>query len=289
MPMRSVDQYTVALQGFSEFERGALASFFRLAAQRSPSYVQVDRVDRSDFVIADADQPRSCQSVLSAGRAQDTVFVGAQAPPGAMAWLPRPIEPVRIVRELDSLVEQRNSAPGELAAALGSARVDVLLDDAAPALGARASSFGAFDAGDATSGPDVLVVEDSAVARRFLQRRLQALGYRVFLARDGDEAMAWLRRQAFALVFLDIVLGPPGSLDGLKICQDLTRDPQFAGAKRPRVVIVTGLASATDRVRGTLAGCDAYLTKPLVEAEFIDTLRRLDPTLDSRQGAQRAV
>ena len=268
MPMRSAEQYTVALQGFSEFERGALASFFRLAAQRAPSYVQVERVDRSDFVIADADQPRSCQSVLAAGRAQDTVFVGAQAPAGAMAWLPRPIEPVRIVRELDSLVEQRNSAPGELAAVLGAPRVDVLLDDA-------------------DGGPDVLVVEPDAGERRFLQRRLRGLGYRVQLARDGDEAMACLRRRAFALVFLDIVLGPPGSLDGLRICHDLKHAPPFAGAKGTRVVIVTGLSGATDRVRGTLAGCDAYLTKPLVEVEFIDTLHRLDPTLAARAAPLR--
>ena len=269
MPMRSAEQYTVALQGFSEFERGALASFFRLAAQRSPSYVQVERVDRSDFVIADADQPRSCQSVLAAGRAQDTVFVGAQAPAGAMAWLPRPIEPVRIVRELDSLVEQRNSAPGELEAVLGSARVDVLLDDA-------------FNAGDVASGPDVLVIENSGGERRFLQRCLQRLGYRVRLARDGDEAMVRLRRHAFALVILDIVLGPPGSLDGLKICHDLKRGPPLVGDHRPQVVILTALPGAMDRVRGTLAGCDAYLTKPLDEAEFIDTLRRLDPTLLAR-------
>ena len=41
MPMHSAEQYTVALQGFSAFERGALASFFRLSVQRSPSYVQV--------------------------------------------------------------------------------------------------------------------------------------------------------------------------------------------------------------------------------------------------------
>ena len=41
--------------------------------------------------------------------------------------------------------------------------------------------------------------------------------------------------------------------------------------------MVTGLDGATDRVRGSLAGCDAYLTKPLHEAEFIAALQQVDP------------
>ncbi|WP_372525475.1 response regulator [Piscinibacter sp.] len=283
MSQHSDEQYTVALQGFSEFERNALSTFFRLAAQRTPSYTQVDRLDRSDFVIADADHKASLQSVLAAGRQNDTVFVGARAPQGAMAWLRRPIDPMHIVRELDSLVEQRNSAPGALSAALAEPVVDVPVDVDAPDPMARAAASGLFTHDDLSSGPDVLVVEDSPIARRFLQLRLQNLGYRVHLARNGDEAVELLKRQQFALVFLDIALGPPGSLDGLTICQDLKQRRHGDAAAAAKVVMVTGLGGAMDRVRGTLAGCDAYLTKPLVEEEFLDTLRTLDPMLSLRQ------
>lgn len=277
MTERAEERYTVALQGFSEFERTALASFFRLAAQRSPSYVQVDRIDRSDFVIADADHKASLQSVMAAERSRDTVFVGTRAPQGAMAWLPRPIDPMHIVRELDSLVEQRQSSPGDLHAAL--APVGPAAQEHDPQ--GIASGFGALDAGGA--GPEVLVAEDSAIARRFLQVRLQQLGYRVHLARDGDEAMALLRRERFALAFLDVVLGPPGSLDGLRICQQLKHDPAVAGEHAPKVVLVTGLSGAMDRVRGSLAGCDAYLTKPLSEAQLLHALRTLDPGFAARE------
>jgi len=205
--------------------------------------------------------------VVTAGRSRDTVFVGASAPHGAMAWLPRPIDPMHIVRELDSLVEQRQSSPGDLHAAL-----------APVGLGGSGlpSSFGDLE-GAGSTGPDVLVVEDSAVARRFLQVRLQELGYRVHLARDGNEAVAMLESERFALVFLDIVLGPPGSLDGLKICQQLKQDPGLGGPTGPKVVLVTGLSGATDRVRGSLAGCDAYLTKPLSDEALLQALRALDP------------
>ena len=48
------------------------------------------------------------------------------------------------------------------------------------------------------------------------------------------------------------------------------------------VILVTGLAGATDRVRGSLAGCDAYLTKPVAEAELLHVLRTLDPSFAQR-------
>ena len=286
MAVRPAEHYTVALQGFSEFERGALASFFRLAAQRTPSYVQVDGADLSDFVIADADHDTSLQTVLAAGRQHDTVFVGARAPRGAMAWLPRPIDPVHIVRELDSMVEQRQSGPDPLDAALAApALASGAAPGPAPSQGSRwaTSTLGGLDAATAATGPDVLVAEDSAIARRFLQMRLQRLGYKVHLASDGDAVMEMVKRQSFTLIFLDVVLGPPGSLDGLKICQQLKHHPRFAGEAGPKIVMVTGLSGAVDRVRGSLAGCDAYLTKPLLDADFMHALHTLDPGLAFRQ------
>jgi two-component system cell cycle response regulator len=282
MSAPSDERYTVALQGFSEFERTALASFFRLAARRTPSYVQVDRIDRCDFLIADADHKASMQAVVTAGRSRDTVFVGASAPHGAMAWLPRPIDPMHIVRELDALVEQRQSSPGELAAA----REPVFAGAPPSSRFGGVSGLTPLDDG-ADDSPGVLVVEDSAIARRFLQVRLQQLGYRVHLATTGEEAQQLLRRERFGLVFLDVVLGTAGSLDGLVICQQIKHDPKLSRGRLPKVVMVTGLSGEMDRVRGSLAGCDAYLTKPLSETELLHTLRTLDPGFAARETSPR--
>ncbi|HEV7915046.1 MAG TPA: response regulator, partial [Albitalea sp.] len=168
-------------------------------------------------------------------------------------------------------------SPGELAAAPEPARAG------SPA----ATRFGGLSAltpldGEDDTGTDVLLVEDSAIARRFLQVRLQQLGYRVHLAVSGDEALQLLRRERFALVFLDIVLGAPGSLDGLAVCQQIRHDPRLSRGHPPKVVIVTGLSGESDRVRGSLAGCDAYLTKPLAQAELLHALRTLDPRFSVR-------
>lgn len=272
-------RYSVAVEGFSDFERSTLSSFFRLAARRSPSYVEVAPAAQPDFVIADADHPPAHRDALSAGRAHVTVFIGKQAPPGAINWLPRPIHPMHIMRKLDSLVEQGETVPGMLDDTRSVPGIDLMLDDVT------------FDSQDspgillsdiAAAGPDVLVVDDSAIARRFLQARLQRLGYAVTTASNAEEALLWMQGQAFALVFLDVVLGTAGSLDGLNLCQMLKQDPAFARTRSAKVVIVSGLSGAMDRVRGSLAGCDAYLTKPVNETEFERTLLTLDPTLAPR-------
>jgi two-component system cell cycle response regulator len=256
IPMR----YTVALQGFSDFERRAMASFFRLAQERAPAYVQASSPAESDFIIADADHAGDVAAVRESNRLQDTIFIGARAPAGAVAWLARPIEPTHIVRELDLLLELRLAS----------------LDEP-PDTDWVSSNPGDLMDGDGRPAKDVLVVDDSRIALKFLQTRLQGLGYRVHLARDAAQAMERLAVQSFSLVFLDVTLGPEGSMDGLAVCQHIKQRKLHPGGIAPAVLMVTGLAGSMDRVRGDLAGCDAYLTKPLMEDDFLAALRLLDP------------
>lgn len=252
-------RYTVSLQGFSEFERSALASFFRLAEARAPAYGQAHSLSDADFIVADADHAAALAAVRGADRMQDTVFVGAHEPPGAAAWLHRPIEPTHIVRQLDLLLEQRLASLDEPAATdWGTSGPGVLEPDPHTA-------------------KDVLVVDDSRVAARFLQVRLQRMGYRVHVAQTPEEALQQLQTLAFAIVFLDVALGDHASMDGLALCQRIKQAAPAGADTPPRVAMVTGLASSSDRVRGALAGCDEYLTKPLMEPDFLDALNRLDP------------
>lgn len=276
-----VDTFTVAIEGFSAFERQALSSFFRLAAQRSPAFRQVNESGMADFLIADADHPASVAAVRRSQRVEDSVFVGARAPEGAAAWLPRPIEPVHVLRALDELVELRLHAPEPPSAMMD---LDPLEADtergglAEPPKPAQPPAAVTRPRGG--GGREVLLVEDSPIARHFLKQRLQHLGYRVLDCASGEAALEILSKRTFGMVFLDVVLGPPGSVDGLQLCQRLKQRGAQGGGLRTVVVMVTGLDGATDRVRGSLAGCDAYLTKPLHESEFIATLMQVDPAFE---------
>lgn len=127
------------------------------------------------------------------------------------------------------------------------------------------------------AGRSVLVVDPTPIARKFLTLRLQALGYHVQAAEDGEEALAMVEQWAYAIVFVEAVLGPAQSLDGLRVCQAIKQKPDHPRGIAPAVVMVTGLAGSADRVRGSLAGCDAYLSKPLLEDELIKVLGEVDP------------
>jgi len=132
-------------------------------------------------------------------------------------------------------------------------------------------------------GRDVLVVDDSVIARKFLKQRLEQFGYRVQQANDGESALEMITHHPFALVFVDMVLGPAHSVDGLQVCQFAKQGPAFGTRSTPAVVVFTGQTGSTHRVRASLAGCDAYLNKPLLEAEFIEALCKVDPLFRTEQ------
>ncbi len=96
--------HRIAVLGFSDFERKTLASYCRLATHRDPHYELVQMCSDGDFVVADADHGASVQLVVATERLPETVFVGTHAPAGAVAWLPRPLDPLHVMRELDRLV-----------------------------------------------------------------------------------------------------------------------------------------------------------------------------------------
>lgn len=277
----------VAFEGFSEFERTALASYFRLDRPRGPVLLPVAGAAQAEWLVVDGDNTAAVEAVRAAGRTNDAVFIGTQPPAGAFAWLTRPIDPQHIVRELEALVELRRSGLLADIEPMPSGSVDLLLQDigatgltAAVDTGRTLARTALPVAEPGGGGRPVLIVEDSAIARKFLAQRLARFGYRVVLACTGEEALAAFELQPFTIVFADITLGPENAIDGLRVCQAIKRHPRSADS-HTSVVIVTGQASATARVRGSLAGCDAFLTKPLMEPEFVTALRQVDPLFDT--------
>ena len=277
----------VVLLGFGDFERSALSSYLRLSRARLPGFVQVETLGDADFAIADADHPGALDAIRAARRAQDTVFVGSVAPDGALGWTMRPIDPLQVFRELEAAVAIRH--------------VDVVRPVTDSGSGALDSGSGGLDsapgvarrAGDSAATPSALLVDDSDIAQRFLQRELHALGLRTECALSSARALELLAQQRFDVVFLDVDLGPASALDGLALCQHLKHPRLGVTAPVPRVVMVSAHHTATDRVRGTFAGCDAYLGKPLDNDELLRVLRRFglasDADAQRRKGRREGV
>lgn len=114
---------------------------------------------------------------------------------------------------------------------------------------------------------EILLVEDDPALRDAIQLVLGVEGYRVVTARNGQDALEFLRQAqpAPCLVLLDLML--PG-MDGRKFREEQARDPRLA---RIPVVILSGV----DRVQAeaTTLGAAGYIQKP-VEAETLLTLVR---------------
>ena len=159
--------------------------------------------------------------------------------------------------------------------------VDLLLHDLALAPSATAAERSAHRASVAAqrggAGRAVLVVDSTPIARKFLMQRLAGLGYDAHGAENGEHALALIEQQAFAIVFLELALTPENGIDGLSLCQAIKQKPDHPDGIAPAVVVTTGQTGSSDRVRCSLAGCDAYLSKPLMEAEFLAVLREIDP------------
>jgi CheY-like chemotaxis protein len=280
--------FRVYLQGFSPFERSALASYFRLAANRSPAYEQVQTETDAHFLIVDADQTDAVRAALVAGRVRDAVFIGAQPPEGACAWMMRPIDPLHVLRELDAMASTRatqRSLLRGLTARSGEHPGQATVIRPAPPGRPSARRAGDEAGGivpvrrppvarpDAPRGRDALLVDDSEIALRFLETRLSRFGLRTERARTSVQAVESLSRRAFDFVFLDVELGEGSELDGLALCRHVKQQHRHLGGQaQPVVVMISAHYSELDRVRGTLAGADAYLGKPLDEQALAQLL-----------------
>jgi hypothetical protein len=258
-------RYRVVVLGFGAFERQSLDSYFRLTHGTIPSFESARSIGESDFCVVDADQPIAVQAVMDAQRLETSVFVGASAPEGAPMHLHRPIDAMQVARALEALLHgtqpQTTAAPKPRTPVAAAAR---------PAMAARIS---ALPRGSAIGTPpathfdiDVLVVDDSDIARRFLKVQLERYGCRVSVASSGEEAVSVLERTAPRIVFCDMVM--PG-LDGLALCQQVKE----RGFVTPAVALISARPTQADRVRARLAGCDAFLAKPLSAVALLEVLR----------------
>ncbi len=115
----------------------------------------------------------------------------------------------------------------------------------------------------------ILVVEDDDALRDTLAYNLGAEGYETLLAADGVAALALARRQAVALVILDVMLP---RLDGLEVLRQLRTRPETAGIP---VLMLTARAEESDVVVGLELGADDYVTKPFSWNEVRARVRAL--------------
>lgn len=114
----------------------------------------------------------------------------------------------------------------------------------------------------------ILIVDDSLPTRTQLRTLLERAGYLVDEAGSAETGLALHARKTYACILLDVAM--PG-MDGYQACHRI----KTHGARQvPPVVMLSGKTAPFDRVRGKMAGCDAYLGKPVAPDRLLAVLDR---------------
>ncbi len=261
--------YRVSLLGLNDAERDAISHCLSTTAARTPRYTAATFIDDCDLIVADASHPPSVQLVVATERLPATLFIGATAPPGAVACISRPIDIQHLLRELDFLVGLPKGLSAARLQTVAASRWKGETDRRRQ--GEPAPSAPVLQQQPA---PSALLVDDSEVALRFLETRLQRWGLVMDRALSSGRAIEMLAQRNYDFVFLDLELGSRSQLDGLALCHHIKRHQDVVSALTSAVFIVSAHRGEMDRVRGTLAGCDGYLGKPLDDAELSRLLLR---------------
>jgi two-component system, cell cycle response regulator len=284
--MNPSGQYLVDVIGFNDVERAMLSSIFALAARRDPGFAQYVPGTpgcTSDMYLVDADDASAFHEYDSLNKRAGlpAVLVGAQARGSTEPLLPRPMQWAKLLQALDDRLSDEEDRPVPAPAPVPESALRRSIPGGA-AMG-RSNTFQAVP--DAATqkrilGDTVLVVDDNATVRAFMQAKLAPFGFEVDIAETGEEAIGLSGSQEYACVFLDVVL--PG-IDGYQVCKMIKANKQ--AIKKTAVVMLTSRSSPFDKLRGSLAGCDEYLTKPLDEDRLLEVIAKFLP--GSRQHKER--
>ncbi|HEX9569682.1 MAG TPA: response regulator [Rhodospirillales bacterium] len=115
----------------------------------------------------------------------------------------------------------------------------------------------------------ILIADDSQDNRELLRARLEAHGYELLQAADGEEALAQAQQHLPDLILLDVMMP---KLDGFEVCRRLKGNQKLPYIP---IILVTAKSDSKDIVTGLDAGGDEYLTKPIDHASLVARVRSI--------------
>ena len=118
-----------------------------------------------------------------------------------------------------------------------------------------------------TAQPSVLLVEDEPAQREVLAYNLQAEGFAVTQASNGEEALMLVGEAAPDLILLDWMMP---HVSGLEVCRRLKLRPETRGIP---IIMLSARSEEVDKVRGLETGADDYVIKPYSLVELMARLR----------------
>lgn len=113
----------------------------------------------------------------------------------------------------------------------------------------------------------ILIVDDEPNILLSLEFLFKKEGYKVFIARDGEEAMGIIEENHPELVILDVMMP---KVDGYEVCRHIK-----ANDKGVKVIFLTAKGKKQDIQKGMEIGADLYLTKPFSTKDLVSKVKLL--------------
>jgi two-component system cell cycle response regulator len=310
MPSTGSRIYTLDIIGFSAADRTLIASMFALSRRRNFQYEQyressislVPR-ERPDLFLVDVDSLKSL--IVLKSKSPDlthpAVLIGSTSHGLEWTLVKRPIKWLELFEALDKSVERAvaakalvpaenrrgwpffdrrkrsridpsseiklaaesisNHEPSLILSTTNSIPTLSLLDSDTNGIADKPSNL---SKGRATFAHSVLIVDNEDNSRLQLQKQLEQFDVNVDFAASGEQALGRVARKHYACILLDVCLPGIGAYEVCRLIKSETR-------QAPSVVMLSANSNPLDRVRARLAGCDAFLEKPL-NHEILSTL-----------------
>lgn len=264
--------------GLSVNDLQVVKSLCWISVNRPRAYAMQGPGELPDFYLVDGDKPEAvalCEKARARHAAPVVLLTSGAANGVAHHVLRRPVVASRMLGAFD-----------EVAIHLLGHTPELSIGEEAELPGARIGSMIRGAELPGAAGPRLgwaLVVDDSPTVRKQLEFGLQNLGVDVDVAEDGNVALNKLAANRYDIVFLDVVL--PGA-DGYQICKAIKKDKS---SKETPVIMLTSKSSPFDRIKGSLAGCDTYLAKPVDNATFRGVVEKYLGTRQANAAAGNGV
>ncbi len=134
-----------------------------------------------------------------------------------------------------------------------------------------------------SKGHTILIVDDEPDILDFLSYTIKKEGYRVFTAKNGEEAIKLAQQLRPSLILMDVMMP---QMDGIEACQIIRKELQMY---QPIIAFLTARAEDYAQIAGFEAGADDYISKPirprLLVTKLESLLRRMNPERPSENNA----
>lgn len=114
----------------------------------------------------------------------------------------------------------------------------------------------------------VLLVDDEPNIIMSLEFLMKKNGYKVFIARNGAEALEILKKELPDVVILDIMMP---QVDGYEVCEYIKKKKKMEA----RVIFLSAKGKEADIAKGYAVGADFYMTKPFSTKKLVEKVNQL--------------